>query len=331
MTKQNIAIISANSSIGGQILNMLVERNFPYSNVYALGASTSVGKKVSFGEDRTLTIEDTRSFDFSKANIVFSCPGSDISRSILEKAISQNAIVIDSTSLYRADEDMPLIVPEVNPHEIKQHKLISNPNSCVIPIVAALSPLHNATKIKRIIISTYQAVSDLGKDGMDELYNQTKSKYMQADLMPKAFQTQIAFNIIPQIGELEHNGASAIEEQIAAEIHKILGSEIKINVTSVRVPVFIGHTISLNVEFYNKMDAKEAQELLEEEDGLSVAHAERDNIICPINIAGDDFIYISRLRDDLSTLNAINLVVSTDNLRKGTALNAVQIAEELLK
>ena len=325
--KYNIAIIGAGSSVGGQILMMLVERNFPYNNVYALAAASAAGRKISFGEDKTLVIEDVRSFDFSKANIVFVCPGADIPRAIVEKATSNGALVIDSSGLYKIEKDIPTIVPEVNPHHIKG-RIISNPNSCTIPIVAALSPLHNAAKIKRIIISTYQAVSDLGKEGMDELYNQTKSKYMQSDLAPRIFQKQIAFNIIPQIGEVENNGSTTEEEQIISEIHKILGGDIKINVTCVRIPVFIGHMISINVEFNNKMDTKEAYELLEEEDGISVIHS---GILSPIDIVGDDLVYVSRLRDDTSTSNSINFMVATDNLRKGAALNAAQIAEEIVR
>lgn len=326
--KYNIAIIGAGSSVSGQILNILSERNFPYNKVYALASANAVGKKVSFGEDATLVIEDIRSFDFSKTNIVFVCPGVDISRAIIESAIDQGAFVIESSGLYKIEKDIPVIVPEVNPHFIKG-QIVSNPSFCSIPIIAVLSPLHNASKVKRVIIATYQAVSDLGKEGMDELYNQTKSKYMQADLAPKAFYKQIAFNIIPQIGELESNGYSTEELQIALEIQKILGLEIKVSATCVRVPVFIGHTISINVEFEDKIDAKEACELLEEEDGIAIIH--NDNILSPIDIAGDDMIYISRLRDDLSAPNAISFIVSTDNLRKGAALNAVQIAEEFIR
>ena len=328
MTKYNIAIIGPGSSVGGQILNMLVERNFPYNNVYALASANAVGKKASFGEDKTLVIEDVRSFDFSKANIVFICPGSDIARAMVEKATSHGAFVIDSSGLYKLEHDIPSIVPEVNPHKI-ENKIISNPHSCTIPIIVALSPLHNAAKIKRITISTYQAVSDLGKNGMDELYNQTKSKYMHSDLPATIFQKQIAFNIIPQIGVLESNGNSIEEDQIASEIQKILDSDIKVSITCVRVPVFIGHVISINVTFNNKMDAKEVCELLEEEEGISIIHS--GNILSPIDIVGDDLIYVSRLRDDHSAPNAISFIVSTDNLRKGAALNAVQIAEEFIR
>ena len=332
-TKYNIAVIGAIGSVGGQILSILEERNFPYDNVYALGAANSIGKKVSFGEDKTLKIDDFKGFDFSKTHIVFTCPGSDIPRSTIEKATSQGAIVIDSTALYRTEENIPLIVPEVNPNLVKnvgKNKIIANPNCCTFPIVTALSPLHNAAKIKRIVISTYQAVSDLGKDGMDELYNQTKSRYMQGGLVTKAFQKQIAFNIIPQIGELEKSGNSGEEQRIASEIQKILSDEIKVSVTCVRVPVFIGHTISINVEFYNKIDAKEACELLEDEDEITISHSKNDTILSPVDVVGYDLIYISRLRDDISSPNSINLIISTDNLRKGAALNAVQIAEKLI-
>ena len=331
--KYNIAVIGSIGSVGSQILSILDERNFPYNDVYALGSANSAGKKVSFGEEKTLKIEDFKGFDFSKVNIVFTCPGADIPRSAIDKATSQRAIVIDLTSLYRAEEDVPLVIPEVNPQILKnfgKHKIISNPNCCTTPIVVALSPLHNAAKIKRIVISTYQAVSDLGKDGMDELYNQTKSKFMQGGLPPKAFQKQIAFNIIPQIGELENNGSSREEQRIISEIQKILGTDIQVSVTCVRVPVFIGHAMSVNVEFHNKINAKEACELLEEEDGITISHSGNDMILSPIDVAGYDLTYVSRLRDDTSAPNSIDLMISSDNLRKGAALNAVQIAEELI-
>jgi len=328
--KHNIAVIGASGSVGAQLLNILEERNFLYDNVYALGAANSVGKKISFGENKTLTMDDFRGFDFSKVNIVFTCPGADIPRSTVDKAISQGAIVIDSTALYRFENDVPTIVPEANPHHIAKHNIISNPNSCTIPIAAVLSILHNAAKIKRIIISTYQATSDLGKNGMDELYNQTKNKYMQGDQTPNAFTRPIAFNIIPQIGEVDKNGDSDEEQQIALEIQKILGNDIKVSATCVRVPVFIGHTISVNVEFHNKMNAKEAYELLEEEDGITITASNSETIIAPIDVVGYDLIYVSRLRDDHSTDNSISLIISTDNLRKGSALNAAQIAETFI-
>lgn len=328
MTKKyNIAVIGASSSVGGQLLNILEERNFPYENVYVLGTANSVGKKISFGEDKVLTMDDFKGFDFSKVNIVFTCPGADIPRSIVDKAISQGAIVIDSTALYRFENDIPTIVPEVNPHHIAKHNIISNPNCCTIPIAAVLSILHNAAKIKRVVISTYQATSDLGKNGMDELYNQTKNKFMNGDQTPNAFTRPIAFNIIPQIGDIDKNGSSDEENQIILEMQKILGSNIKVSATCVRVPVFIGHTISVNVEFHNNMNAKEACELLEEEDGITITESNSETIISPIDITGYDLIYVSRLRDDSSAANSISLIISTDNLRKGSALNAAQIAE----
>ena len=332
MKKYNIAIVGATGAVGMQVMSILAERDFPYGNVYALASANSVGKKVSFGEDKVISTEDLRSFDFGKVDIVFSCAGSDVSRQFVENATAKGAVVIDKTSLFRLDEDVPLIVPEVNPHQIKnfsKRKIISNPNCCTIPIVVALAPLHNAAKIKRIVASTYQSVSGAGKDGMDELYNQTKAKYMQGETAPNVFEKQIAFNIIPKIGDLDEDGNSDEEQKIVSEIQKILGNEIKISVTSVRVPVFIGHSIALNVEFHDKIDAKEAYELLEESDGLVVLDKNSTNT--PIDVAGDDFVYVSRIRNDNSAANTINLWVATDNLRKGAALNSVQIAEELVQ
>lgn len=331
MTKKyNIAVVGATGAVGEKVLSILAEREFPINNIYVLASSSSFGKEVSFGEDKILKVEDLKRFDFSNADIVFSCAGSEISEDFVKDATAKGAIVIDKTSLYRLDKDVPLIVPEVNGHEIKNFKarnIISNPNCCTIPIVAALAPLHNAAKIKRIVASTYQSVSGAGKNGMDELYSQTKSKYMQSETSPKTFQKQIAFNIIPQIGDLNEEGDSDEEQKIIGEIQKILGKDIGVSVTSVRVPIFIGHSIALNVEFHNKMDAEEAYELLEESEELVVTK----NITTPVEIVGEDYIHVSRIRDDHSTPNAINLWVSTDNLRKGAALNAVQIAEELIK
>lgn len=325
-------MVGATGAVGMQVLSILAERKFLCGNVHALASSTSIGKKVSFGEDKVIAVEDLRNFDFSKVDIVFSCASNDVSRQFVENAAAKGAVIIDKTSLFRLDDDIPLIVPEVNPHQIKnfsKRNIISNPNCCTIPIVAALAPLHNAAKIKRIVASTYQSVSGAGNGGMDELYNQTKAKYMHGELTPQIFEKQIAFNIIPRIGDLDNDGNSDEEQKIASEIQKILGNEIKISVTCVRVPVFIGHSIALNVEFYDKIDAKEAEELLEESDGIVTLDKNGTNT--PIEVAGEDFIYVSRIRDDYSVANAINLWISTDNLRKGAALNSVQIAEELVQ
>lgn len=330
MNKYNIAVIGANYPVGSNILNMLIERNFPYGNVYALSSGYYHDKKVSFGDDKTLVIEDYRNFDFSKADLVFISSGIEIGRSVVEKIIQYGAVVIDASFLYNLDPNIPLIIPEVNffdSRDVSKYKIISNPKAVTIGVVAGLVSLHNAYKIKRLTISTYQAVSDCGKDGMDELYSQTKNKYMQGDNIPKIFPKPIAFNIIPQIGNVDSEGCADEENQVSHEIRRFFGNEIEIAITSVTVPVFIGHTISVNVEFFNQVDLKEACELLEEEDYIVLS---REKSFSPIDIVGDDCLYISRIRGGEVYNMSLNLIISLDNLRKGAAVNALQIAEQVI-
>ena len=250
---------------------------------------------------------------------------------MIAKIAEHDAIVIDASFLYNLDSNVLLIVPEVNfldSRDALKHRIISNPKSVTIGVVAGLIPLHNAYKIKRLTISTYQSVSDCGKDGMDELYNQTKNKYMQGDNVPKIFPKPIAFNIIPQIGNIDSDGHADEENQISYEIRRIFGNDIEIAITSVTVPVFIGHIISINIEFFNQVDLKEACELLEEEDYIILS---REKSFSPIDIVGDDCLYISRIRADEVYKDTLNLIISLDNLRKGSALNAVQIAEQVIE
>lgn len=327
MKKYNIAVIGATGSVGGQLISILAERAFPVNNIYALASANSIGKKVSFGDEKILNVEDTRSFDFKKADIVFCCAGEDISKEFVEKAALAGCIVIDKSSLFRLDTSVPLIVPEVNGHILKQasKNIIANPNCCTIPLAVVLAPLHAAAKIKRIVVSTYQSVSGAGKDGMDELYNQTKNKYMNGETKHNIFPAQIAFNIIPQIGDIDDEGNADEEMKISLEIQKILGANIGVSVTAVRVPVFIGHSMSVNIEFDKPITVSEIEEILAEYPEISST----DNLITPTNVAGEDLVFVSRIRKDDSILNGINLWISTDNLRKGAALNAVQIAENI--
>ncbi|MDX1924195.1 MAG: aspartate-semialdehyde dehydrogenase, partial [Rickettsiaceae bacterium] len=251
----------------------------------------------------------------------------------IPKATEKGCVVIDKSSHYRLNGDVPLIVPEVNEHLIKlDSKIISSPNCCVIPLVVALSPLHIAAKIKRIVVSTYQSVSGAGKEGMDELYSQVKSTYMPDKLPPKKFEKQIAFNVIPKIDKFGPGGYTLEEEKIELETRKILGSEIKVTATCVRVPVFVGHCLSVNVEFENPISASEAAEILEESEGVVLSRNDsHSTYITPVEAAGQDFVYVSRLREDISAPNTLSAWISCDNIRKGAALNAVQIAETLIK
>ncbi len=333
--KLNIAVVGATGNVGLKILSVLKERNFPINEVHALASRNSLGKKVSFGEDDVITVKVLEDFDFKNIDIVFSCVDSEIIKTYAEKATKAGAVIIDKSSLFRLEADVPLIVPEVNMHlisDVPKGRIISSPNCCVTPLVTALSPLHNAAKIKRIIVSTYQSVSGAGKEYMDELYNQTKSTFLASKLRESKFERQIAFNIIPKIDEFNSDGDTLEEEKLCNETRKILGENIRISATCVRVPVFIGHALSVNVEFENEMSAVEAEEILAESEGIVLL--ERDSsmqYITPAECAGEDGVYVSRVRDDKSIPNSLNLWIVCDNLRKGAATNAVQIAEAMYK
>jgi aspartate-semialdehyde dehydrogenase len=259
------------------------------------------------------------------------CAGSQISQKYHERLIKCGCIIIDKSSFFRMKKDVPLIVPEVNSYLLKnisKPKIIANPNCCVIPIALVMKILDNAVKIKRIVASTYQSVSGAGKGAMDELFQQTKAKYAFQQVESKYFNKQIAFNIIPQIGNIDEMGNSDEEVKIAQEFSKIMEREIKMSVTCVRVPVFVGHSISLNVEFESSLTKEEAEELFEEHDSIGII---RDGIITPVDVVGDDLVYVSRVREDLSNKNTLNFWISSDNLLKGAALNAVQILENIVK
>lgn len=332
MTKKyNIAIVGATGNVGRKIAQVLAEREFPVGNIYALASQKSEGKQISFGEDKILTVSALDKFDFKNADIVFSCVDSNIVKTFINKATGAGCIIIDKSSLFRMDPNVPLIVPEVNEHiliNLAKGSVIASPNCCVIPLVVALSPLNNAAKIKRIVVSTYQSVSGAGKEYMDELYNQTKSTYMPEKMDPGKFERQIAFNLIPKIDEFLEDGYTAEEDKICRETQKILGSHINITTTSVRVPVFIGHSLSVNVEFESSITAEEAEEILSESDGIAlVAQDGKTKYVTPIEVVSEDLVYVSRIRDDKSRPNTLNLWIVCDNLRKGAATNAVQIAE----
>ena len=332
--KINIAIVGATGNVGRKILEILRERSFPFEKVHAIASRSSVGKKISFGEDDVIAVESLENFDFTNINLIFSCVSSTVTQGYYKAAIEAGATIIDKSSLFRLNNSVPLIVPEVNSHiiaELPADRIISSPNCCVIPLVMALSPLHNAAKIKRIVLSTYQSVSGAGKEYMDDLYNQTKSTFLFHTPMESKFERKIAFNIIPKIDEFSDSGDTLEEEKICSETKKILGKEIEISATSVRVPVFIGHSLSVNIEFESALDAKEAEEILSEAEGVVVLEKLGNmQYITPSEVVGDDNVYVSRIRNDNSRKHSLNLWIVADNLRKGAATNAVQIAESIL-
>ena len=335
--KYNIAVVGATGAVGNEIIQILEQRDFPIDNLYLLASAKSKGKKIEFkGEE--LIVEDLAEFDFSKAHIGLFSPGGKISAEFAPKAAKAGCIVIDNTSHFRMQNNVPLIVPEVNPNTLeeffqddKRTNIISNPNCSTIQMVVALKPLHEKSIINRIVVSTYQAVSGAGKIGMDELFNQTQTIYANQEVKKDKFTKQIAFNVIPHIGSFLNNGNTEEEQKMIDETKKILDEGIKVSATCVRTAVFIGHSEAINIEFDSPLDAKEAQEILEKSEGISVIdHRKDEGYVTPVEIAGEDKVYISRIRNDETLDNGISLWVVSDNLRKGAALNAVQIAELII-
>lgn len=334
MTKYNIAVVGATGNVGREILNTVAERQFPVKQIYALASEDSKAKEISFG-DQVIKVGALNEFNFEGIDIVLSSPGSAVSSKFAPIAASKGAVVIDNTSFFRMDPDVPLIVPEVNPgalQDFKKKNIIANPNCCAIPLVVALKPLSNAVKIKRIVTSTYQSVSGAGKKGMDELYEQTKAKFMFSDTEPRAFDRQIAFNLIPAIDKFEEDDNTAEERKIIQETQKIMGYDVAVSATCVRVPVFVGHSQSVNIEFEDNISLEEIEELLSEAEGVRFINSDSDyKYATPVEMAGEDEVAVSRLRIDKSNPNSFNMWIVADNLRKGAALNAVQIAELLVE
>lgn len=328
-----IAVVGATGNVGHEILAILHERNFPVSEVVALASSRSVGREVSFG-DKNLKVQDLATFDFKGVDIVLSSPGAKVSAEFAPRAAKAGAIVIDNTSHWRMDPDVPLVVPEVNPEAINEMRkgIIANPNCSTIQMVVALKPLHDAAKIKRVVVSTYQSVSGSGKEAMDELFNQTKGVYVNQKLEPSVYPKQIAFNVIPQIDTFMDDGMTKEEWKMVVETKKILDTAIKVCASCVRVPVFIGHSEMVNVEFENELSAAEARKLWRNAPGITIIDEESElEYVTPHEIQGEDHVFISRIREDVSVENGLNFWCVADNLRKGAALNAVQIAELLIK
>ncbi len=331
-----VAVVGATGNVGHEILNILHDRQFPVSDVVALASAKSAGKEVSFGDD-DITVQDLAKFDFQGVDIVLSSPGAKVSAEFAPIAAKAGAVVIDNTSHFRMDPDVPLVVPEVNPDAISGHTkkgIIANPNCSTIQMVVALKPLHDIAKIKRVVVSTYQSVSGGGKAAMDELFNQTRHFYMNDAANPEIFPKQISFNVIPQIDKfLEDEGDMTKEEwKMVVETQKILDPSIQVCANCVRVPVFIGHSEMVNVEFESALSAKDAMKAWVKAPGVSVIDLDSDlGYVTPAEIAGEDDVFVSRVRPDKTVPHGLNFWCVADNLRKGAALNAVQIAEVLIQ
>lgn len=324
-----IAVIGATGKVGYEILNVLSESDVDLEEVFAVSSYKSAQKKVSFG-DSVIIAEAIDNFDFSRADIAIFGVSSEVSAKYAPIAASKGCVVIDNSSHFRMDHDVPLIVPEVNSIEIGNYtkrNIISNPNCCAIPLVLALNPLHHHIPIEKIVVSTYQSVSGAGKAAMDELYNQTKAKYMNDKVEPECFPRTIAFNVQPVIGEIREDGYSEEEWKIKAETQKILDPSIIVDATCVRVPVFVGHSESVMVEFADEISVSEAVAILKNTPGVQVNTRDYHT---PIEIVGEDDIKISRIRQYADRKNTLNMWIVSDNLRKGAALNAVQIAKHLI-
>jgi aspartate-semialdehyde dehydrogenase len=330
----NIAVVGATGNVGRELLAILSERNFPVNNVYALASERSVNKKVSFGGS-TLLVQDLAKFDFSKADIALFSPGSSISKIYAPKAAAQGCIVIDNTSYFRMDKDIPLIVPEVNRSALKDYSktnIISNPNCSTIQMLVALKPLHDFAKIKRIVVSTYQSVSGAGKSAMDELFNQTKGVYENKKIEAINFTKPISFNVIPHIDVFLEDGSTKEEWKMVNETKKILDPNIEVSATCVRCPIFVGHAESINVEFHNPITEDDAYRILSEAEGVIVSDKREDGgYMTPKECVREDEVFISRLRKDNTVKNGLNLWCVADNLRKGAALNTIQIAECIIE
>ena len=327
-----VVVAGATGNVGREMLNILAEREFPIDEIAALASRKSLGTQVSFGE-KTIKTQDIDDFDFTGWDIALFAIGSGPTKTYAPKAAAAGCVVIDNSSLYRYEPDIPLIVPEVNPDAVEQYSnrnIIANPNCSTAQMVVALKPLHDRAKIKRVVVSTYQSVSGAGKDGMDELWTQTKGIFVTDEPTPHAFTKQIAFNVIPHIDVFLDSGDTKEEWKMVVETKKIVDPSIKVTATCVRVPVFVGHSEAVNVEFEEELGADEAREILREAPGCMVVDKREDGgYVTPIDCVGDYATYISRIREDQTQDNTLNMWVVSDNLRKGAALNAVQIAELL--
>ena len=329
-----IAVVGATGNVGRELLNILAEREFPADEVVALASSRSQGDTIPFGDtDRTLKVQTLDNFDFAGFDMALFAAGSEATKVHAPRAAKAGCVVIDNSSLYRMDPDVPLIVPEVNPDAIAgypKRNIIANPNCSTAQLVVALKPLHDRARIKRVVVATYQSVSGAGKAGMDELFEQTRAIFVNDEKTERTFTKQIAFNVIPHIDDFLDDGSTREEWKMVVETKKILDAKIKVSATCVRVPVFVGHSEAVNVEFEDELSVDEAQSILREAPGVMLVDKREDGgYVTPIECVGDGATYVSRVREDPTVDSGLSLWVVSDNLRKGAALNAVQIAELL--
>ena len=328
-----VAVVGATGNVGREMLEILAERAFPADEVVALASRRSLGQEVSYG-DHTLKVRALEYYEFADVDICLMSAGSTVSKEWSPKIVAAGAVVIDNSSCWRYDADVPLIVPEVNADAVagfRRKGIIANPNCSTAQLVVALKPLHDRAKIKRVVVATYQSVSGAGKDGMDELFSQTKAVFTVDEINAKKFPKRIAFNVIPHIDVFMEDGFTKEEWKMVAETKKILEPKIKVVATCVRVPVFVGHSEAVNIEFENPITAEEAQDILRNAPGcLVIDKREPGGYVTPYEAAGEDATYISRVREDPTVDNGLVLWCVSDNLRKGAALNAVQIAECLI-
>ncbi|TVP98377.1 MAG: aspartate-semialdehyde dehydrogenase [Roseinatronobacter sp.] len=328
-----IVVVGATGNVGREMLNILAEREFPVDEIAALASRRSMGTEVSFG-DKTLKCQDLDQFDFTGWDIALFAIGSDATKKYAPIAAKTGCVVIDNSSLYRYDPDVPLVVPEVNAEAVDGYtkkNIIANPNCSTAQMVVALKPLHDRARIKRVVVSTYQSVSGSGKEAIDELWNQTKGIYVPGqEVAPSVYPKQIAFNVIPHIDVFLDDGSTKEEWKMVAETKKIMDKSIKVTATCVRVPVFVGHSEAINIEFEDFLDEEEARDILREAPGILVIDKREDGgYMTPVECVGEYATYISRIRQDSTIDNGLNIWCVSDNLRKGAALNAVQIAEVL--
>jgi aspartate-semialdehyde dehydrogenase len=328
-----IAVVGATGNVGREMLNILAERNFPADEVVVLASRRSQGVEVSYG-DSTLKVRALEHHDFSKTDICLMSAGSAVSKEWSPRIAAEGAVVIDNSSCWRYDPDVPLVVPEVNAESVRgfaKRNIIANPNCSTAQLVVALKPLHDRARIKRVVVATYQSVSGAGKDAMDELFTQTRAIFVNDPVEKEKFTKQIAFNVIPHIDVFMEDGSTKEEWKMVVETKKILDPKIKLTATCVRVPVFVGHSEAVNIEFENPISAEEARDILREAPGVLVVDKHEDGgYVTPVECVGDFATFVSRIREDITVENGLSLWVVSDNLRKGAALNAVQIAETLL-
>ncbi len=329
----NVAVVGATGNVGREMLNILAERSFPADEVVAIASRKSQGVDVSYG-DSTLKVKALEHYDFSGTDICLMSAGSAVSKEFSPKIAAQGAVVIDNSSAWRYDSEVPLVVPEVNADALsgfRKRGIVANPNCSTAQLVVALKPLHDKAKIKRVVVATYQSVSGAGKDAMDELFSQTKAVFQLGEIETKKFPKRIAFNLIPEIDVFMEDGYTKEEWKMVVETKKILDPKIKLTATCVRVPVFISHSEAVNIEFEEPITADEAREILRSAPGCLVIDAhEPGGYVTPYEAAGEDATYISRIREDATVENGLSMWVVSDNLRKGAALNAIQIAESLI-